>query len=103
MGWISGFNKHFGVCPVCYKNNDWLNIGKVHWFVCHDHKMAWMVGANLFGNWRRESEEIWEKNDALLANYKIVEPRHPGVKLMNLKARIRSFLFSIHKDPDIPF
>jgi hypothetical protein len=47
----------FSVCPVCHSNDGFLNAGKGHWFVCHEHRVRWFVGSNLFSAWREETEE----------------------------------------------
>ena len=74
---LSEFDKHFGVCPKCKKNDSFLNVERVHFFVCHKHKYWWCVGANLFACWRKENEEIWEKNERLLEKkYKPVQEIH---------------------------
>jgi hypothetical protein len=73
---LNDFDAHFGVCPECGKNDGYLNIGKHHFFVCHQHKSAWSVGWNLFSSWREETEEDWKKNEELLNEYRLVESRH---------------------------
>ena len=65
---------YYGVCPECGKNDGCLNVGRAHWYVCHEHKTKWFVGSNLFASWRHESEEQWKLNDLLLSNYREVEP-----------------------------
>ena len=47
----------FSVCPVCHSNDGFLNAGKGHWFLCHEHRVRWFVGSNLFSSWREETEE----------------------------------------------
>jgi len=37
---------HFGLCPHCHKHDGYVNIGKGHWFVCHEHKVMWCIGYN---------------------------------------------------------
>ena len=65
---------HFGLCPVCHRTDGHLNIGRSHVYVCHVHKNRWPVGSNLFSDWRKESEETWDRNAELLAGYTEVEP-----------------------------
>jgi hypothetical protein len=60
---------HFGVCPHCGKNDGFLNIGRAHWFVCHEHQMKWRAGENLFSNWRDETEEDWRRNHYRIGHY----------------------------------
>ena len=64
---------YFGGCPECGGNDGFVNIGKLHYFVCDTHKTKWWVGSNLFSCWRRQDEEIWEQNFAMLAEYREVE------------------------------
>lgn len=107
MNYVSVFGRasnHFGVCPVCYESDGYLNIGRNHLFVCHHHKVSWNVGSNLFSSWREENEVDWKRNAELLADYKEVEGNHPGLWLIrpryNLK--LRSIRYKIFGD-NIPF
>lgn len=70
-----------GVCPRCRKNDGVLNVGRVHFFICHQHKVWWPRGANLFDSWRHEDEETWRENEKLLLTYEGIEPlcREPGI------------------------
>lgn len=65
---------YFGGCPLCRRIEAQLNVYKANYMVCHTHKTVWCVGVNLLGTWRWESEDIWERNEALLASYTEVEP-----------------------------
>lgn len=65
----------FGGCPVCGKNDGYLNVGRCHWFMCDEHKTKWLRGANLFSSWRHETEADWEKNHERIKGYKEVTPR----------------------------
>jgi len=71
-----------GDCPECFKenakyhNDGYLNIGRVHFIVCHRHKVYWAIGANLFSAWRNETEDIWERNKKLLSEFRPVEAHH---------------------------
>ena len=60
----------FGLCPICGAEPTILNVGRIHFAVCHEHKVYWAIGSNLFSAWRDEEPEIWEENKKLLANYK---------------------------------
>ena len=64
----------FGDCPACGTNDGFLNVERSHWFVCHEHQVRWIGGANLFSIWRDQTEDHWERNRALLATYREVEP-----------------------------
>ena len=82
-------DNYFGLCPECGTTDGFLNIRSNHFFVCDDCKTAWCVGSNLFSAWKEEDESVWEKNEAKLADYRMVEPiydhkkaarHHPAVK-----------------------
>ena len=47
----------FGACPICHSQDGYYNAGRTHRFICHEHKLAWVVGSNLFSSWRGETEE----------------------------------------------
>jgi len=69
--------QHFGVCPVCFASDGYLNVGSTHWFVCHEHRVRWYAGSNLFSSWRRESQAQWDENWDRIRAYPDVEPvRH---------------------------
>ena len=67
---------YFGACPLCSerRNDGFLNVRRLQWFVCHTHRVKWCVGENMFRAWRFESEEIWRANFEMLAEYTEVEP-----------------------------
>jgi hypothetical protein len=48
---------HFGLCPHCHNTDGCFNVGRGHWFVCHEHKVKWFVGENLFDSWKYETED----------------------------------------------
>lgn len=61
--------RYWGACPECGENDGFLNIHKEHWFVCHRHKVKWLVGTNLLSSWCYEDEDDWLANEAKLAEY----------------------------------
>lgn len=67
-------DNRFGVCPICKKTDGYVNIQRVHFFVCDAHKVYWPVGTNLFSDWREEDQATWERNGLLLAGYQRVAP-----------------------------
>jgi hypothetical protein len=73
------FGGHFGVCPYCHKFDGWANAGKSHRMYCKEHRVSWYVGANLFGDWRDQTEEeqrrIWAEIG--LDDFRHVEPFFP--------------------------
>ena len=70
------FDAHFGLCPICGRNDGFLNIGPDHVFVCNEHRVWWPVGSNLFSAWRLEDDTIWERNWKKIQGYRKVEPIH---------------------------
>ncbi len=66
----------FGLCPKFRKQPDILNVESNHYGVCHKHKVAWFIGANLFSGWQQENEITWRINAELLDNYRRVTPYH---------------------------
>ena len=51
------FDDHFGTCPRCHKSDGYINVSSTHFFVCHEHKLKWCVGSNLFSSWREQTEQ----------------------------------------------
>lgn len=69
---------YFGLCPDCKKSDGYLNVSRSHWGVCHEHKLRWAIGANLFSSWRDEDEETWRRNEETLLGYTEIKPYyHP--------------------------
>ena len=56
---------YFGGCPKCGRNDGYLDVSRDHWMVCHEHKVRWYIGSNLFSSWRYKSESElianWER------------------------------------------
>jgi hypothetical protein len=48
---------YFGVCPKCGEVDDYINIGRGHWFYCQEHKTKWWGGENIFSSWREQTED----------------------------------------------
>lgn len=53
---MTATDDYFGVCPECASHDGYRNAGKAHWFVCHEHRVRWLVGSNLFSSWKGETE-----------------------------------------------
>jgi hypothetical protein len=68
--------EHFGACPQCLKTDGCYHVGRDEWFVCHERKVKWHVGSNLFSCWRDMTEEQFEANFKMLAGYREIEPIH---------------------------
>jgi hypothetical protein len=68
---------YFGGCPRCGGDDGFINVRRAHFFLCEQHKTAWVIGANVFSSWRDEDEATWEKNARMLKeHYTEVEPVH---------------------------
>lgn len=68
----------YGVCPICAKNDGYLNVEQAHWFVCHQHQTRWCTGNDLFPTWKDENAHDWDDNWDRIGNYRVVEPfRNP--------------------------
>ena len=67
-------DEYFGGCPHCGKTDGYFNFGRAHYFVCHEHRVKWFVGANLFSSWRQESRSDWDQNAEKFGIYADVEP-----------------------------
>jgi hypothetical protein len=67
---------YFGLCPYCHKMDGYANAGRSHRAYCKEHRVSWLIGANLFSDWRDQTEEeqraIWE--DIGLSTFKDIVP-----------------------------
>ena len=63
----------FGGCPVCGGNDGFVNVGRMHWFVCDKHRTKWCIGSNWF-RCSRFDAEVWQENLRLLSKYREVTP-----------------------------
>ena len=64
----------WGLCPVCKRNDGYLNVGRAQWVICHRHRVKWLLGDGVFSSWRDDPPEVHEKNGDLLACYGEVSP-----------------------------
>ena len=70
-------DEYFGGCPECGNSDGHLNVGRNHWAVCDEHRTTWPIGANLFSSWHDETETDWQRNEAKLKTYRVVNPIFP--------------------------
>lgn len=63
----------FGVCPICGRNDGYLNLGRAHWFYCRQHQTRWLGGDDVFNTWRTERVDDWKKNSHDIGQFKIVQ------------------------------
>jgi hypothetical protein len=68
---------YFGGCPECWDIDVCLNVGREHWFICHQHRTKWRGGSNVFSSWRHETEDDWTRNAEVLQGYREVEAVYP--------------------------
>ena len=66
---VTDDDNYWGHCTVDSHENFYLNIGKGHWMVCHECKIKWFIGANLFSSWRQENRAIWIANSVMIKDY----------------------------------
>jgi hypothetical protein len=67
----------FGGCPRCWRNDGYLNVGYEPWYICHRHRVKWLVGEDLFSGWRYETNLEWQANAARICGYRVVDPIYP--------------------------
>lgn len=65
---------HCGGCPVCSKNDGYLNLGSAHWFICREHKIKWLIGDNMFDSWMNQTVAQHLSAERVLSSYKEVTP-----------------------------
>ncbi len=65
-----------GSCPECKENcqSICLNVRKAQFVYCEKHNVYWFIGSGLSSSWYDETEEIWEKNLAILNAATLVKP-----------------------------
>lgn len=62
-------------CPKCWRPMDhYKNVDANHWGVCPHCRATWLIGRNLFSNWRTESHQTWEDNNAYLSQFEVFRP-----------------------------
>ena len=50
-----------------------FNIGRGHFVACDHCRTFMLVGSNLMGSWREESEDIWRANSKSVEGYEFIE------------------------------
>ncbi len=63
-----------GGCPVCGGNDEYLNVCRGHWFVCHMHRKRWFGGHDVFPTWQNETADDWLNNYERIRHYDLVNP-----------------------------
>lgn len=67
-----------GGCPECGSEGMLLHVGRRQWQVCHDHRLAWLIGENLFSGWRDLSPEQHEANRRQLESCTVIDDATPA-------------------------
>lgn len=65
---------HWKKCPVCGKNDGYLNLGAEQWFVCRAHKTKWLLGENLSNSWKNQTIAEYLTVEQILDQYDEVLP-----------------------------
>ena len=69
-------NAHFWGCPMCPRSqppDDVYNAGRTHIGVCHQHRIGWRLGANLFSSWKDETEQQQRERYREIEDYRRVD------------------------------
>jgi hypothetical protein len=74
----------FGGCPHCGKQDGLFNVGRAHWFVCHEHRVRWHVGHNLFSGWKDQTEVEQREKWSHIEDYEDVKD---GILLVGVWSR----------------
>lgn len=59
-------------CPLCGKNDGYVNTGARHWVICQEHKIKWLLGENLFEGWQNQTIFQYHEHVNQLSEYKEV-------------------------------
>jgi hypothetical protein len=80
---------YWGACPECGNEGIHLSIERTNVVACHEHRVCWVLGYNLFSGWLHETEEVWRENARLLSAYAKVEPVYFRHEVKDQAARAR--------------
>lgn len=69
---------HHGGCPECGSGGDLVHVGRQQWLVCHEHRLAWLIGENLYSGWRDLQPEQHEANRLMIESYTVIEDATPA-------------------------
>lgn len=69
---------HHGGCPECGGEGNLVHVGRQQWLVCHEHRLAWLIGENLYSGWRDLKPEQHEANRQMIERYTVIEDATPA-------------------------
>ena len=71
---------HFGHCLNEDHENLYCNVkfagdvfGKNHIMYCKECKICWSIGRNLFGSWKHETDEDWDRNYEMIKDFEYID------------------------------
>jgi hypothetical protein len=66
---------YWGLCPQCDRS-EYLTTGKDEWYFCPVHEVRWLVGGNLFSDWKHTDAATMRANWEKISHFAEVEARH---------------------------
>ena len=67
-------SEHMLCCPICGKNDGYMNAGAQHWAICREHKLKWLIGEHVFDGWENQTIAQFEATLILLKHYREISP-----------------------------
>lgn len=64
---------YFGGCPQCGGNDGYVNAGRTHVCFCLAHRVSWIAGANIFSDWRHETEAEQRERYKIIEGFERIE------------------------------
>src|SRR5262249_31995479 len=68
---------YFGACSEC-GHALCINVGRMHWMYCPQHKVCWWVGENLFSSWKYQNLEEQMESLEELKGCMVIEDSKPA-------------------------
>lgn len=66
-----------GGCPECGSEGSLVHVYSAQWVVCHEHRLAWYIGDNLYSGWRNLQPDEHEANAQMLESYTVIDDALP--------------------------
>lgn len=64
----------FGACDTCGSSSGIVHVEDLAFGMCLLHQVYWLIGKDVFSDWRDDGADIWEQNAALLLMFNEIEP-----------------------------